>query len=272
MVTQIMEISPEMAEGWLRTNSRNRKLRPYDVKRYATDILNGDWVCTHQGIAFYDDGVLADGQHRLQAILKAKIPVLMQVTHGVTREAGLAIDMHIKRAAHDALAIMGHEEINSLKVQLIRAFISNFIPLNKSFPNISPKQVLCFYNENRDFIETTITITGAGCAKILSAQVRAAFMSAIMSGENQARLLKMVQILRSGINDTVEDTAAILLREIMLDRKNYLSGFKSRGELYRLSEKAIHCFCAKKQIQILKASDSFLYLKSFDLDQYKLAV
>ena len=41
-------------------------------------------MTTHQGIAFDENGVLQDGQHRLCAIVSANKPVDMMVTSGLS--------------------------------------------------------------------------------------------------------------------------------------------------------------------------------------------
>lgn len=68
-------ITPEMAEEFLKHNTRNRNIRLPYVEELATYMRQGKWDVTHQGIGFYEDGTLFDGQHRLHAIIKAGVPV-----------------------------------------------------------------------------------------------------------------------------------------------------------------------------------------------------
>lgn len=78
-------ITPAMAQAFLEGNRGNRKLRDYTVHSYARDMRAGDWVTNHQGIAFYADDTLYDGQHRLQAIIQADRPQLLLVSRGWPR-------------------------------------------------------------------------------------------------------------------------------------------------------------------------------------------
>jgi hypothetical protein len=75
MRTDLVQITPDMARNMLTSNPVNRRLSERAVSDLAKAILNNDWQITHQGIAFYDDGTLADGQHRLTAVVKANVPV-----------------------------------------------------------------------------------------------------------------------------------------------------------------------------------------------------
>ena len=65
---EIREVTPELAEEWLKNRAPNRKLRGTVVDSYASDMSAGRWRLTHQGIAFDEAGRISDGQHRLAAI------------------------------------------------------------------------------------------------------------------------------------------------------------------------------------------------------------
>lgn len=75
-------VSPDTAAAWLRANTANRRLRPSTVARYARDMRMGAWLINHQGIAFREDGVLLDGQHRLQAVVDSGVTITFLVTRG----------------------------------------------------------------------------------------------------------------------------------------------------------------------------------------------
>lgn len=58
---------------------------------------------THQGIAFSEDGLGIDLQHRLNAVILSGVTVRMMVTEGISREAFEAIDQHERRSMADSL-------------------------------------------------------------------------------------------------------------------------------------------------------------------------
>lgn len=99
MKTEVVTITPEMAEEWLKKNIRNiRPLRKAAVSYLAAEITAGKWELTHQGIAFGADGILVDGQHRLAAIARAGVPVECMVTWGIQETGTCAIDSGTKRS------------------------------------------------------------------------------------------------------------------------------------------------------------------------------
>ena len=59
--TAIVTVTPSMATRWLQFNVLNRNMRDDRVSGYVNQIKAGTFLTTHQGIAFYDDGTLADG-------------------------------------------------------------------------------------------------------------------------------------------------------------------------------------------------------------------
>jgi hypothetical protein len=81
MKTEIRKIDSRLAATWLTQSKDNRPLRKSHVNYLAREMKEGRWRLTHQGIAFAPDGTLMDGQHRLQAIKEAAIPVYLQISY-----------------------------------------------------------------------------------------------------------------------------------------------------------------------------------------------
>lgn len=107
MKTEIVTITPEMAKEMLSKNNANRKIRTSTVDFYAKQMKEGSWHLTGQGITFGQNGQLLDGQHRLNAIVKADIPVEMLVVRDA--EVVSTYDCGIRRSTADQfyLANMG---------------------------------------------------------------------------------------------------------------------------------------------------------------------
>lgn len=93
MKTEIMQVTPRLARDWLKRNTRNRPLRPFHVDRLRASFERGEYVMTHQGVAFCDDDTIADGQHRLTAIslLPDTFSFPMLVTTGLSHEAAFPV-------------------------------------------------------------------------------------------------------------------------------------------------------------------------------------
>jgi hypothetical protein len=107
MQMKLTRITPALARQYLQHNHGNRPLRPTGVADYLAAFKRGEYVQTHQGIAFDDTGRLYDGQHRLTAI--AQMPegfaCHMLVFTDMPPQAADATDRGYVRSLSDVLRI-----------------------------------------------------------------------------------------------------------------------------------------------------------------------
>lgn len=110
--TRWMDVTPAIAELWLRRNFNNRPMRVDTVRAYAREMRNGKWLPNHQGICFNLKDELIDGQHRLQAVVMSGVTVRMMVTFNMpikvkgTRMTGMdTVDRGNTRTVADQLKI-----------------------------------------------------------------------------------------------------------------------------------------------------------------------
>lgn len=104
MKSEIIIVTPQIASEWLSANVSNRPLRRTVVDGLKAAFIRGEYVQTHQGIAFSLAGELLDGQHRLTAISELRDGAFpMLVTQGLADEAFQVMDIGVKRTAADSL-------------------------------------------------------------------------------------------------------------------------------------------------------------------------
>jgi len=96
--TEIVSVTPNIARAWLARNTSNRKIQPDRVRLYAEAIRNGTWEVHGQGLTFSKEGVLLDGQHRLNAIIDAGMPARLSVFLGARQSAVDGIDAGQERS------------------------------------------------------------------------------------------------------------------------------------------------------------------------------
>lgn len=102
-----MVITPAMAADWLKKVAPNRRLSENAINRYAKDMREGRWDANGSTIVMGRSGKILDGQHRLNAIIKAEIPISMIVVSGVADESFRSIDTGRARSVSDVLRAMG---------------------------------------------------------------------------------------------------------------------------------------------------------------------
>lgn len=114
MRSRVQLITPAKAAEMLAANTTNRPLSKPTVRGFAEAMRRGEWIVTHQGIAFDVNGVLVDGQHRLAAIIEADIPIEVTVFTEVAEATFDVLDTGKKRNAADVLAIEGEKSATML--------------------------------------------------------------------------------------------------------------------------------------------------------------
>lgn len=105
MTVSFENITPVIAEEYLKVNKKNRTVKTKAVEDYARRIQQGEFKTTHQGIAFDTDGELIDGQHRLLAVIVSGKPARMMVSRGVPKDTISAVDRGVTRSVRDVLSI-----------------------------------------------------------------------------------------------------------------------------------------------------------------------
>lgn len=98
----------------LRSNTRNRRLKPAAIAKYANDMTHGRFQLNGETIKFAASGVLLDGQNRLHAIVASGKTVDCIVVHGLDEDAQLTIDTGVKRSFGDHLQMAGEMDSKNL--------------------------------------------------------------------------------------------------------------------------------------------------------------
>lgn len=111
MRVEIRDVTPTFAKGLLDGNTANRKVNKAQLDMLCRTIRDGHWRLTHQGVAVYESGELADGQHRLMAIVETGITCQMPVFYGIEKEDAsiMAIDCGRSRTVGDSSSLTGHK-------------------------------------------------------------------------------------------------------------------------------------------------------------------
>lgn len=123
MQCQVMEVTPDLAEKWLKQNTHNRSLRERTVLTYARDMEAGKWAENGEAIKFATDGTLLDGQHRLTAVSLAAVPVRLLVITGLDNAAQETMDAGSRRTVGDALGLRGETNSSVLASVLKRIWL-----------------------------------------------------------------------------------------------------------------------------------------------------
>lgn len=107
-------ITPDMAQGWLERGGINRKPSERAIMKLVYAIQQGEWDLTGETIKLDREGRIRDGQHRLNAIIRAGVGVPCIVVRGISESAFDKIDTGKSRSMADVLSIHGHVSSTAL--------------------------------------------------------------------------------------------------------------------------------------------------------------
>ncbi|MEV7285248.1 hypothetical protein AB0O01_11905 [Streptomyces sp. NPDC093252] len=217
---KIITVTPKIADNLLSQGSVNRNLDMGQVRSLASAIRRKEWRLTHQGIAFDEDGLLLDGQHRLRAIIEADTPVKMFVVNGLPRSVFPVLDTGKRRSAADALLSTEAKYRHLLSSTIRHVILFKDMPNERwsgSRAHVSNDLILAAYNDDKSRYEEAVTI-GRELSKHLFASPTAVAAGYFLTTEVAPALNvdEWVSGLKSGANLDPSD-ARLALREIPMD-------------------------------------------------------
>ncbi|MDD0824608.1 hypothetical protein PTQ27_09075 [Mannheimia sp. AT1] len=255
IVTQIITVTPKMASEWLsKCNNQNRSLNIKRAKVYRDIILSGNWVVTHQGIAFSDNGDLIDGQHRLKGIELSDTAVEVMVTKGLTFNDTKAIDNGRVRSMQDQLRIAGYSELSLIGAAILKILADKG---NAQPPNLFKYEDYFLRNRNLVLFGQNLgrsTKKGVTSAPILASLA----VCSLYYGE--AEVERFMDMLVTGImpdDRKAGDVTAIKFREHLLSSKNTTHGQEERKKLMKKTMRAFKNYAEGKVIKQIKQPEEF---------------
>ena len=261
MLLTTERITPAKAEAWLNKNNVNRKMREGVAEKYASDMKNGRWTQCPSPISFYENGNLADGQHRLWAIIDANTTITMPVVRGLTIEDGLNIDTGRARSLIDAAKISGADtKLSTTLVSLCRA-IHDGVHSNDA----SRKGAARSNSEYMDIVTTyreaaVWAMNHCPNGRLLrNAIVMGAVARAWYHVEDHDRLARFGVVLGTGLYDNEGETAAIALRNYLFMKGSQTSSTALWRDTFLKCQNAINYFMMGKKLTAIKAVKNEIY-------------
>lgn len=254
MEVKMEKITPEKAQRYLNRNTSNRKLREGVVEKYATDMKSGRWTECPAPIAFYENGDVADGQHRLWAIVESEMPQEFLVARGLDRSAGLNIDTGLNRTVVDNAKIAGLTGTISNEHIAIAKYVEEGVKQSKVRSN---SQKLDMLEKHREAAEWTVSHgprgKGIRISLVLAAIARAWYHEA-----DKEKLARFCRLLENGMGMGEHETAAVALRNYLLaNGRSDLAGLWR--ENFLKVQNAISHFMQGKRLMVIKGIEKEAY-------------
>ena len=253
-----MYVTPEFADLILATaNGANRGLSKNTYTKYATDMSAGTWYDNEQsrGISFYSDGNISDGQHRLKAISTSGIARMMKIETGLSRSHSYGIDAHRMRKTYDQIKIADPDSIVDFRqIALIKLLWKRQFSATPTPQQIT--EACATHCDRLAFVRRSVT---SSVKFVTSAPIQAAIACAY-GHVPEDRLVEFCKVIVTGMAESMDDCAAIRLREkLMNDGRTMKGGEAGRATAEKLTSRAIKAFCDKERIAKLYEPQKSIY-------------
>jgi hypothetical protein len=233
-------ITPERAAMILRDyNSLNRPLKPSLYMNYAKDMADGRFMRTHQGIGFDVDGILTDGQNRLQGIVTSGEPQWMMVTYGLDPDTRSVTDAGGVRNLPARMSLVGFKWLTAGTMAIVRRMIAGFtLSLGTQMRASEAQLALTRHAEALLFVEEGLrsNVRGVTLSSVKAVLVRAYYHAP------RAPLEAFMRILTTGLPASDLDQAAVVLRNGLLMTPSTSRGTAQQVKVYRYTERHLRAY------------------------------
>lgn len=253
---QMELITPAKAEKYLNANKSNRSLRQGVVERYEADMKAGAWTQCVAPIAFYEDGDVADGQHRLWAIVASQIPQKFIVVRGLKREDGLNIDTGLGRSLVDNARISGTDpDLSHALIATCKAIELG----DKVWGANTNAERLAFVERHREAGNWAIAHGPKG-SMLRNTLTLAAVGRAWYHEADKLRLEHFGEVVTSGFATGGEcDFAAVALRQFLIDHGRSASSTAQWRPMFLRVQNALWYFMRNRKLTVVKGIEDERY-------------
>ncbi len=249
------KITPAKAEKYLNLNKGNRSMREGVAEKYAADMRGGTWTACAAPIVFYDDGDLADGQHRLWAIVEAQTPQTFLVVRGFPRQAGLNIDAGLARSLVDSGRISGRDTHLSHNLIAIARAVNDGASGGIAISNAAKLAIVENHRNAANFAMTFGPRSkGLRNAVVLSAIARAWYHEA-----DKDKLCRFGEVMGKGFADGERESAAVAIRNYMITKGPTASTTGCWRETFLKVQNAIWYFMRSKPLMNIRVVNDEAY-------------
>jgi hypothetical protein len=247
---EVMMVTPEMAERWLKNMVKQRKERPTDIGEYARRILEGEWMFNGETMKFTPDGRLLDGQNRLRAIVLAGRPAIETIVRNVPEEAFMTIDDGKRKTAADVLHCNGFSNPRELgaAIRFLKLYEDGKIA-NPVAVSLSNAKIVEIIRRNPTLTKSLEHIKIYKVSKILSAGI-AIGCHYLFSRQDEFHADQFFARLGDGIGLKPGDPILLLRDRLFVNSKSKAK--LKRTEVTALVIKAWNFYRAKTTIKSLR--------------------
>lgn len=254
-------VTPAHADGWVARhqalqsrfdNPLNRQVSERTIEKYATDMRGGTFGVADSAIVIAKDGRILNGQHRLLACIKSRVPFKTILFTGAPDEMFDVIDTGRGRNAIDLLNVAGFIDGKAISgiVRLVETYKRGILDGGKLrssaelVPNHAVKKFAIAHPEISEAVRESKSVrfllraTPAGAAYFLFAE------------KDREAALQFFADLRTGVGMAANDPV-LMLREHFIKLRGQRGTIPSADLLLRMV-KVWNARCRGRNIGVIR--------------------
>jgi len=252
--------TPAMAKTLLKKNGRNRSINKSNVNALLNDIMDDQWFPNGDAISFYDTGDVAEGQHRLKAIVISGKTVPILVVFGLKAETAIGMGSGKSRNSR-AIAKINGENLPAAAIGMTGFYLQ----IESKRSKISQRQKQEFYKANKEHVDFVLDAfeTHRDGNKyipgIYVGYVQAALMAAHAAKVSNSNLDDFIRVLVTGIpkNGKREEIVIKQLRDFIMSNSHMSQGGQPRIDMYKRVQKVLKNFIDNNTKRFRKSDEIF---------------
>ncbi len=217
-------------------NNFNRPLKPRLVDNYVRQIESGNWRRTHQGIAFDEEGVVLDGQHRLHAIVRTGQSQPMLIFLNENQAAHESIDGGKQRTLLDVVRLeLLDDTIKGKHLSVLKEMWAGRYCKNQN--HLSATEVISMYRRYHLVVRFAVDMLDnsvGGNTTLMAVIARAGYTVP------KEKLLEFCNIIRTGGGDHPSTNLVLEFRHWLLRLQDRQEA--TRREIYKRAETVLNAF------------------------------
>lgn len=250
---ETVELTPEIATLWKERNTKNRKLRAGNVARMADAMVRSEWKDNGETMKFDRNGILLDGQNRIEAVLLSQATITVTVVYGLDPEVFDSLDQGAKRTTADVLYIGGEDKYAVLLASAMRFQVAYDNGRHDKM-RVTAQQVRDALEKHPGMRESAAFAANKFKRNRMMPPSVAAFLHYQFSQRSRRDANAFFENLDNGINLS-KGTPLYMLREQLMDNATNRSGRGGRFEdtfIAALAIKAWNAFHTGAELKVLR--------------------
>lgn len=259
VVSTVETITPQLAKAYLEKNKDNRKTSRHRIGIYSRDMRSGKWT-PGSPISFFDNGDLADGQHRLLAVVEADVPVVFVVVRNLPIESRLVHNSGmVQTAAANIQMYTGSNHIHGVLVHKATAFVRTLIEVenSKDASVLSASELV----EKIDCVSESLEFVAPYVARKRKGISAAAIWAAVMAAfyvVDKNRLLVFCDVF-AGKRNAVDSCEAMVMRLAQIMTVTDHAGAGTRQDVFMKTQRCIKAFLDNQSLTKFYTSEGVIY-------------